>query len=62
MELFRVSKDFVTIVAPLTLSRYRRVRLTAIQALKQLIYCGAHEMILELVGFQDPNVLSIKVL
>ena len=61
VALFRVAKEFVAIAAPLALHRMSCVRVAAIHAIQQLIQCGAHEMILELVAFNHPNILSMKV-
>lgn len=62
MRLHQISKEFVTNVAPLLLHRHSRVRVAAIETLSKLIQCGAHEMILELVAFQNPNVIPIKAI
>ena len=55
-----VSKELVASVLPLTTHRRKTVRCAAIGAVKQLVFCGAHEMILEMVAWRDPNLVSIK--
>lgn len=58
--LHQISKEFVANVAPLLLHRHSRVRIAAIETLSKLIQCGAHEMILELVAFRNPNIIPIR--
>jgi hypothetical protein len=55
-----VSKELTASVLPLTTHRRKAVRCAAIQAVRVLIFCGAHEMILEMVAWRDPNVVAIK--
>lgn len=43
-------------------SRRSKVREKALEAIRKLAYVGAQELILELVGHFDPNVVPIKVL
>lgn len=62
MGLHQISKEFVANVAPLLLHRHSRVRIAATETLSKLIQCGAHEMILELVAFQNPNIIPIKAI
>lgn len=61
LRIVQVAKEFVAVVGPLTLHKHSRVRIAAIQTLTKLIHCGAHEMILELLAFQNPNVIPLKV-
>jgi hypothetical protein len=55
-----VSKELTAAVLPLTTHRRRAVRCAAIRAVRELMFCGAHEMILEMVAWRNPNVVAIK--
>jgi hypothetical protein len=54
------SKELVAAVLPLTTHRRKAVRCAAIRAVRELMFCGAHEMVLEMVAWRDPNVVAIK--
>lgn len=36
------------------------MRIEAIQTVKQLAHVGGHEMVLQMVAWQDPNAIAIK--
>lgn len=55
-----VSKQLVADVLPLTTHRRKAVRCSAVRAVRQFMFCGAHEMILDMVAWQDPNSVAIK--
>jgi len=55
-----LSKQLVAWIAPLTTHRRHRVRVAAVRALQEVVMVGAHEMILELIAWKDPNVVPIK--
>lgn len=55
-----VSKQLVADVLPLTTHRRKAVRCAAVRAVRQLMFCGAHEMILDMVAWRDPNSVAIK--
>lgn len=55
-----VSKQLVADVLPLTTHRRKAVRGAAVRAARQLMFCGAHEMILDMVAWRDPNSVAIK--
>ena len=55
-----VSKELVADVLPLTTHRRKAVRCAGVRTVRQLVFCGAHEMILEMVAWRDPNVVAIK--
>ena len=47
--------------SPLLLPQQKRgqVRIAALAALRRVMHFGAHEMILEMVAFRDPNVVPV---
>jgi len=53
-------KAMVATMLPLTTHRRYRVRLAAIAAVRELMYVGAHEMILEMIAWRDPNQVAVK--
>lgn len=55
-----LSKQLVAAVAPLATHRRAAVRVAAVRALRVLMGVGAHEMILEISAWLDPNVVPIK--
>ncbi|GLI68794.1 hypothetical protein VaNZ11_013291 [Volvox africanus] len=60
LRLQPVAKQLVAVVLPLTTAKRHRVRIAALQALRPTMHQGAHEMILEMVAWRDPNVIPIK--
>ncbi|GFR41385.1 hypothetical protein Agub_g2068, partial [Astrephomene gubernaculifera] len=60
MRLQPVAKQLVAALLPLTTAKRHRVRVAALQALRPTMHQGAHEMILEMVAWRDPNVIPIK--
>ncbi|GLC35967.1 hypothetical protein PLESTB_000524400 [Pleodorina starrii] len=60
LRLQPVSKQLVAALLPLTTAKRHRVRIAALQALRPTMHQGAHEMILEMVAWRDPNVIPIK--
>eukprot|EP00892_Ulva_mutabilis_P010543 jgi/Ulvmu1/7861/UM004_0092.1 len=54
------AKQLVADVLPLTTHRRKAVRCAAVRAARQLMFCGAHEMILDMVAWRDPNSVAIK--
>ncbi|CAG9467341.1 unnamed protein product [Pedinophyceae sp. YPF-701] len=59
-QLWGVSKPLAAAVMPLTTHRRSAVRVAALRALGPLMMCGAQELILDMVGWRDPNVVAIK--
>lgn len=55
-----VSKQLLADVLPLTTHRRKAVRCAAVGAIRQVMFCGAHEMILDMVAWRDPNSVAIK--
>ncbi|KXZ56414.1 hypothetical protein GPECTOR_1g369 [Gonium pectorale] len=60
IRLQPIAKQLVAAVLPLTTAKRHRVRIAALQALRPTMHQGAHEMILEMVAWRDPNVISVK--
>ncbi|KAK9812913.1 hypothetical protein WJX72_005730 [[Myrmecia] bisecta] len=60
LRLGQVSKQLTASFIPLLTARHYKVRVEAIRTVKALVQCGAHEMILELTAFQDPNSIAIR--
>ena len=56
-----MAKQLVANVLPLATHNRHKVRVAAIQAVRATMFQNAHEMILEMVAFRDPNVVAIKV-
>ena len=54
------SKELTAAVLPLTTHRRKAVRCAALQAVRELMFVGAHEMILDMVAWRDPNTVEIK--
>ena len=54
------SKELTAAVLPLTTHRRKAVRCAAIRAVRELVFVGAHEMVLEMVAWRDPNLVAIK--
>lgn len=54
------AKEVTAAVLPLTTHRRKAVRCAAVRAVRDLMFCGAHEMLLEMVAWRDPNVVAIK--
>ncbi|KAG1672600.1 hypothetical protein FOA52_002080 [Chlamydomonas sp. UWO 241] len=59
MRLQPAAKELVACLLPLTTHKRHRVRVAAIGAVGATMFQGAHEMILEMVAFRDPNVVAI---
>ncbi|KAK9798218.1 hypothetical protein WJX73_007961 [Symbiochloris irregularis] len=55
-----VSKQLVACAMPLLAHRLQKVRLVAVRAVQLLVPWGAHELILTLTGFQDPNNVPLE--
>ncbi|GIL43408.1 hypothetical protein Vafri_1181 [Volvox africanus] len=60
LRLQPVAKQLIASVLPLTTAKRHRVRIAALRALRPTMHQGAHEMILEMVAWRDPNVIPIK--
>ncbi|EFJ44828.1 hypothetical protein VOLCADRAFT_106220 [Volvox carteri f. nagariensis] len=60
LRLQPVARQLVAAVLPLTTAKRHRVRVAALQALRPTMHQGAHEMILEMVAWRDPNVIPVK--
>ncbi|GAX77040.1 hypothetical protein CEUSTIGMA_g4487.t1 [Chlamydomonas eustigma] len=60
MRLQPAAKDLVASILPLTTHKRHRVRVAAIRAVGAIMHRGAHEMILEMIAFRDPNVVAVK--
>ncbi|KAF5842633.1 armadillo-type protein [Dunaliella salina] len=60
MRLHSVSKQFVAQLLPLTTHKRHTVRIAALQAIKVVMHQNAHEMILEMIAWRDPNMIPIK--
>ncbi|WIA41829.1 hypothetical protein OEZ86_009159 [Tetradesmus obliquus] len=69
MRLSTISKDIVAALLPLTTHKRHRTRIAAIEALRDVMHLGSHNMILEMgaheaildmVGWRDPNVVPIR--
>jgi hypothetical protein len=54
------SKELIAAALPLTTHRRKAVRCAALHAVKHLVLCGGHEMILQMVAWRDPNVVAVK--
>ena len=59
-RLHQVSKVLVAAFAPLLCQRRNRVRVAALRAISAVMPFGAHETLLDLTSFVDPNLVSIK--
>lgn len=55
-----VCKELTAQVMGLLTHRRKAVRCAAMGAVRQLIFCGAHEMLLDMVAWRDPNMVAIK--
>lgn len=55
-----VSKQLTADVMPLMTHRQKAVRCAAMRAVRKLVFCGAHEMLLDMVAWRDPNTIAIK--
>lgn len=55
-----VSKGLVATLLPLTTHRRHRVRIAAVEAVRDVVFVGAHEMILEMIAWRDPHQVAIK--
>ena len=55
-----VCKELTAQVMALLTHRRKAVRCAAIGAVRRLMFCGAHEMLLEMVAWRDPNSVAIK--
>ncbi|KAG2440366.1 hypothetical protein HXX76_004471 [Chlamydomonas incerta] len=60
LRLQPVAKQLVAALLPLTTAKRHRVRLAALGALRPTMHQGAHEMILEMVAWRDPNVVPVR--
>ncbi|KAG2499196.1 hypothetical protein HYH03_002777 [Edaphochlamys debaryana] len=60
LRLQPVAKQLVAALLPLTTAKRHRVRVAALQALRPTMHQGAHEMILEMVAWRDPNVIPVR--
>ncbi|MEW5306836.1 MAG: hypothetical protein WDW36_009274 [Sanguina aurantia] len=60
LRLQPVAKELVAAVLPLTTHKRHRLRVAALRCLRPIMHHGAHEMILQMVAFRDPNVIAIK--
>lgn len=56
----QASKQLTADVLDLVTHQRKNVRVAAINALRALVFCGSHEMILEMVAWRDPNVVAVK--
>jgi hypothetical protein len=54
------AKELVAATLPLTTHNRSAVRCAAVQAVQYIVPCGAHEMILDMVAWRDPNCIAIK--
>ena len=59
-RLWQVSKALVAAYAPLLAHRRNKVRVAALKAVGAVMPLGAHETLLDLTSFVDPNLVSIK--
>jgi hypothetical protein len=55
-----VCKELTAQVMGLLTHRRKVVRCAAIAATRRLMFCGAHEMLLDMVAWRDPNSVAIK--
>lgn len=55
-----VCKQLTAQVMALLTHRRKAVRCAAMGAVRRLMFCGAHEMLLEMVAWRDPNSVAIK--
>jgi hypothetical protein len=59
-RLHAVSKELTASIMPLMTHRQKSVRCAAMQAVRKVVFCGAHEMLLDMVAWRDPNTIAIK--
>ena len=59
-RLQAASKELTATVMPLMTHRRKAVRCSAIRAVRKLMFCGAQELLLEMVAWRDPNTVAIK--
>ena len=59
-RLHAVSKQLVAMLLPTTTHRRQKTRIAAIEALQDAMFCGGHEMILQMIAWQDPHQVAIK--
>jgi hypothetical protein len=55
-----VCKELTAQSMGLLTHRRKAVRCAAIAATRRLMFCGAHEMLLDMVAWRDPNSVAIK--
>ncbi|KAL0039469.1 hypothetical protein WJX79_009522 [Trebouxia sp. C0005] len=60
MMLFSVSKQLMAAVMPLLTHKRHKVRIEASCTVKKLAHMGGHEMVLQMVAWQDPQAIAIK--
>ncbi|KAL0032856.1 hypothetical protein WJX77_002978 [Trebouxia sp. C0004] len=60
MMLFSVSKQLMAAVMPLLTHKRHKVRIEAIRTVRKLAHMGGHEMVLQMVAWQDPQAIAIK--
>ncbi|GBF95342.1 hypothetical protein Rsub_07770 [Raphidocelis subcapitata] len=60
VRLHPVSKQLAAALLPLTTHKRHRVRIAVLRALGPLLFQGAHEIILEMVGHRDPNLVPVS--
>ncbi len=54
-----ITKHVIAACTPLVTHPTRRVRKAAVECIAALVLAGGHDMLLELTGFRDPNMVSI---
>ena len=59
-KLWMVSKIMLAGYAPVLSHRRQQVRVSAIRAISALVFNGAHESLLDLCSFRDPNVVPVR--
>ena len=59
-KLWMVSKIMLAGYAPVLSHRRQQVRVSAIRAISALVFNGAHESLLDLCSFRDPNGVPVR--
>ncbi|QDZ17634.1 putative axonemal dynein assembly factor [Chloropicon primus] len=59
-KLWMVSKILLAGFAPVLEHRRQLVRIAAIEAISPLVFTGAHESLLDLCSFRDPNIVPVR--
>lgn len=60
LRLGALAKELIASLLPLTTHRRFKVRVAAVEAVQVVMHLGAHDMILEMTAFRDPNCVPIK--